>query len=195
VSRSEVTAGRLRQFLRWLSPDPVCAGIRYNELHAGLLRSFAHRGCAEPQHWADVTLDRVIRKIETVVPGYEGDPVSYMYGVARKVFLEYTRSHARFVALPALELRAQERSPEEDGMEERRLACLEQCLAELTPEEREIILLYYQGDRGDKIARRRQMACEASISRDALRKRSQRIRARVKQQLLVLLGEESRSEH
>jgi RNA polymerase sigma factor (sigma-70 family) len=190
VADAQVTAQRLDLFLRWLSPDPERAGVRYNEIHSVLRKSFAYRGCTEPQYWADVTFDRVIRKIETVAPGYEGDPVAFLRGVARRVFMEYNRSRARREPLLSVDRPVPQPSRDADE-KERRLVCLEQCLAELAPEEREIILLYYQGDRGDKIERRRQLASDASLSRDALRKRSQRIRARVKQQLLARLRDES----
>jgi RNA polymerase sigma factor (sigma-70 family) len=191
VTHPEVTAERFQQFLHWLSPDPERAALRYNEIHAALRQTLAYRGCTEPQHWVDVAFDRVIRKIQSVAPGYEGDPVLYLRAVARKVFLEYTRSRRRFPQGPAVEPRAAEpREPAEERWE-RRLQCLERCLEELAPEERELILLYYQGERSGKIARRRQLASDASLSRDALRKRSQRIRARVKRQLLARMSEES----
>ena len=60
-----------RRFLAWLAPEPERAAVRYNEIHAALARIFACRGCERPYDLADETLDRVIRKVDTVAPGFD----------------------------------------------------------------------------------------------------------------------------
>jgi DNA-directed RNA polymerase specialized sigma24 family protein len=172
-----------RSFLAWLGPDEQRAGERYNEIHTALVKVFVCRGCDRAAELADVTLDRVIKKIDVVAPGYEGNPAAYVHGVAKKVFLEYVRTQQRRPTrpLPDFDLPA---PPAGDRDLERRHACLEACLAELLPEERSLILGYYQEAKRQKIEGRQALAGAMEVSSATLRKKSQRIRDRLKTCLL-----------
>src|SRR5438067_9760264 len=166
---TDETSRNFQQFLTWLSPDPEEAARRYTDVHVLLTRVFARHGCDEPSRLADETLDRVIRKVDQVAPGYEGDPEPYLLGVARRIVLEEGRFQRRSwrragelrLVLPALADRT-------DADRERQHARLERCLAELTPDERLPILRYY----GEPARARRALADEARVSEVALRKRT-----------------------
>jgi RNA polymerase sigma factor (sigma-70 family) len=173
-------------FLEWLSPDPDEAGRRYIEIHAGLVRVFSARGCDRPEELADLTLDRVIGKIHEVAPSYIGQPAAYIHGVAKRIVLEHRRSKRRVV--PAATFLENFPAPPPAAADlEWRHECLERALRELSPEERELILTYY-GKRGfSRVESRRGLAREAQVSQAALRKRTQRIRERLKWSLEAAL--------
>ena len=133
-------------FLEWLSPDPEEAGRRYIEIHTALVRIFCVRGCDRPEELADLTLDRVIGKIQEVAPGYVGRPAGYIHGVAKRIVLEYWRSKRRFA--PAATFLENLPAPQPAAADlEWRHECLERCLRELSADERELILTYY-GEHG-----------------------------------------------
>jgi RNA polymerase sigma factor (sigma-70 family) len=165
------------RFLLWLSPDIEEASRRHNEIHASLMRVFASRGCDRPEELADETLERVVRKIDVVAPGYEGHPAAYVFGVAKRVFWAYARS--RRVPARCAPERLHARSTADPELE-RRHACLERCLDELLPEDRELILQYYCGEKAGKAQNRQRLAEDTQMSPQALRKRTQRIRERLK---------------
>lgn len=62
---------------------------------------------------------------------------------------------------------------------EQRLACLRRCLSELSPETRNLILHYYQGDKGDKIKNRKGLTEFLGIPPSTLRMRALRVRERL----------------
>jgi RNA polymerase sigma factor (sigma-70 family) len=187
-----VTPEAFQSFLAWLSADAERAAHRYNEIRAGLMRMFVCRGCERPEDLADEALDRVIRKVDTVAPGYEGNPAAYVHGVAKNVFLEYLRARRRSNEGGAVDLDVVLRravAPSADTELERRHACLEGCLVALGAEDRDLILRYYRQVGWAKIEERQVMADETSTSRSALRKRTQRIRERLKACVTGCLGE------
>jgi RNA polymerase sigma factor (sigma-70 family) len=185
-----ISSDDFRRFLGWLSPDAERAGVRYNEIHAALVRIFAGRGCERPDDLADETLDRVIRKVEVVAPGYEGNPAAYVHGVAKKVFLEHVRARRRCAEepMPDLGTLRMPDTPQDPGLE-RQHQHLEHCLGRLSPDERELILRYYREERWAKVEGRQQMAAETRVSRAALRKKTQRIRERLRECLSRCLAE------
>jgi len=64
-------------------------------------------------------------------------------------------------------------------LKEQRLDCLERCLDQLSPNDREVIRTYYTGDTGIKIQNRRQLAESLGIPINALRIRALRIREKL----------------
>lgn len=174
----ELTARSLAGLLARLDPDPDRAGEAYEALRSTLVKFFDWRGARAPDECADLTLDRLARKLE------EGerieDPRGFAHGIARLVLLEQWRSpEAR--AVPAGEA-ALERlaAPEPPGTpeDEPRGACFEKCLSELPAEGRRLILGYYAAE-GRKIENRKRLADSLGLSDNALRSRAQRIRDRL----------------
>jgi DNA-directed RNA polymerase specialized sigma24 family protein len=128
----------------------------------------------------------VVAKAEAVQEGYEGDPFAYVLGVARNVRREDFRAQARARArLSQPPLAAA--SPDERIAAERKLSCLDSCLAEsLAPQEKELLLEYYRETRA--AAARRVLAREGRLAASTLRKRTQRYRQRLEQCLRRCLG-------
>lgn len=77
--------------LDWLDADRERAGCKYEAIRLRLIKIFTCRGCQAAEELADETINRVIGRIVEIANGYRGDPALYFYGVAQKVFLEYSR--------------------------------------------------------------------------------------------------------
>jgi DNA-directed RNA polymerase specialized sigma24 family protein len=156
--------------LAWLDPDRERAAVKYEQIRQRLIRIFTCRGRPDADVLADTTIERVTRKVPEIVAGYEGDPASYFYGVAQKVFLESLRQRSPAVFVPAPD-------PKESEEAERDDACLQLCMGELAPASRKLILDYYRDDKRAKIDHRRELAEALGIAPNALRIRVHRIRA------------------
>ncbi len=157
------------RFLFWLDPNREEAARKYETIRRKLIKFFTCRGCRDVEDLADVTITRVVKKIPQIAETYVGDPTLYFYGVARRVYLERCKPKPPPVILP---------SPLGDSPEEKeqRHDCLERCLNRLTPENRELVLEYYKGDKTAKIKHRKEMAERLDINPNALRIRMHRLR-------------------
>jgi DNA-directed RNA polymerase specialized sigma24 family protein len=158
------------KMLAWLDPDRDRAGQRYEEIRLRLIKIFICRGCQEAETLADETINRVTRKAETLIADYTGDPALYFYGVAHKVHLEYLRRKPPVMPPPAAATANVEETEQE-------YACLDHCMQRLTPDNRELVLEYYQEEKQAKINHRRLLAEKLGIALNALRIRAYRIRA------------------
>jgi RNA polymerase sigma factor (sigma-70 family) len=161
--------------LRWLDADRDGAGRRYEEIRRALIKIFASRGCAEPEHLADETINRVCRRVGKVAPGYVGDCALYFYGVAQRVHLEHLRRERRRARRLRLVESTQLAAAIADSFE-REFRCLERCIARLPARSRELLLEYYGADRRAKIDARKQLAARLGIEPGALRLRVFRLR-------------------
>ena len=159
--------------LAWLDPDREQAGKKYEEIRRRLIKIFTCRGCHEAEDLADETINRVGKKTPDLAVKYTGDPALYFYGVANKVRLEYLKKRNRRVRL----LPAANRS---NGIE-REYECLEQCIRQLPPGNRELVLQYYREDKQARIDHRRDLARQMGIAPNALRIRAHRIRSALQQ--------------
>jgi RNA polymerase sigma factor (sigma-70 family) len=153
--------------LAWLDTERQLAGQKYEEIRRRLIKIFTCRGCFEPEDLADETINRVTKRLPEIEATFTGEPSNYFFGVANKVYMEYLR---RKPALPPL-------NPCEDSERlERDYECLEQCLQKLTAENRSLVLLYYEQEKGAKIEHRKKLAEQLGIAVNALRIRAHRIR-------------------
>jgi DNA-directed RNA polymerase specialized sigma24 family protein len=156
--------------LAWLDPSRERAGQRYEEIRRRLIKLFTCRGCHEAEVLADETIDRVVKRLKEIEASYTGDRALYFYGVANKVHLEYLRRKTPAPPPPP--------PPDDDAdEEEREHACLDLCMGRLPQANRELILRYYQEEKGAKIDHRRRQAESLGIALNALRIRAHRIRA------------------
>jgi DNA-directed RNA polymerase specialized sigma24 family protein len=165
--------GGFEVLLGRLAGDRDAAGERYEDLRAALTRFFLWRRCDSPEELADETLTRLARKLAS------GERVEdlfrYAHGVARLVMLEHLKeAQRRETALRDL---ASLRAPE--PADERRLACLDSCLASLDPEARALLMAYYAGERSDKIENRKRLAESRGMTLFSLRVRVHRLRERL----------------
>ena len=159
------------QLLASFAPDREDAAQKYLEVRGNLIRLFVWRGCPFPEDHADETFNRVARKIS------EGEEIrnapAYVIGVARLLVLEIIKTHSR--QKEALE-ELQKSDVTEDTQTELRIECLQQCLSRLSPDNRELILQYYQGDKRAKIENRRQLSDRLGLAINSLRMRALRLR-------------------
>jgi DNA-directed RNA polymerase specialized sigma24 family protein len=160
-----------------LGADRDASGTRYLEIRRNLVRLFEWRGCPTPDEYADETLNRCARKIGE---GEEiRDVATYCIGIARMLVREMSRDRSQQVRPleDAPEPRVQPAELEIDP--DRRVRCLRRCLGQLSPETRNLILHYYQGDKGDKIRNRKTLTQRFGIPASTLRMRALRVRERL----------------
>lgn len=185
-----LTPESFEALLRQLAPDRERAGEIYESIRRKLVRLFEWRGCAAPEDLADVTFNRVARRLDEGVELRSNDPYGYFCGVAHLVYKEVLRKEAR-------EHRAfasgdwPSPAADEDEPSDARLECLRQCLAELPPDQRDLVLRYHQGknDQGESnIRNRQQLAREAGVQLNALRIRVHRVRRKLESCVQACLG-------
>jgi DNA-directed RNA polymerase specialized sigma24 family protein len=172
-----ITATGLARLLTRLDSDPDQAAREYERLRRTLVRFFDWRGAWPPEECADVTIDRLARRLEEDTP--IEDVRQYALGIARLVLLERqrrgtnapveSRDDMHWIPAPA--------QPEHDPL----LDCFDRCLSETPSDDRSLLLAYYQGERAAKIANRRRLAARLGVSDNALRSRMRRLRERIEQ--------------
>lgn len=164
--------------LNWLDADRERAGRKYEAIRLRLIKIFTCRGCHQAEELADETINRVVARVVELASEYEGDPALYFYAVSHKVHLEYLRkTHSQPINLPL----ATESSQNTQAIDltsdiEPEYACLERCLEQLPPDNRDLVLRYYQLEKKAKIEHRKSLATELGIAVNALRIRAHRIR-------------------
>ena len=152
------------------------AAKKYLEIRSNLVRFFEWRGCPFPEDHADETFNRVARKIA------EGEeiqkPAGYVMGVARLLVLETIKSVSKQRgALGEYQQTHSEMADVPDS--EARIDCLQKCLQQLSSDNRELIIQYYQGDKREKIENRRKLGERLGVAINTLRMRAQRLRERL----------------
>lgn len=171
------------RLLAWLDKDRDRAVERYFSIRKSLTKLFEVRGCYTAEELADETIDRVLQKVDSIAEGFVGDQAAYFHGVARNVFLEFSR-RPKSVELP-VDLEAPENDESDSELE---LDCLENCLSKLLPGQREMIIAYYDFDKGQKKGQRQRLAKTLGISMELLRIRTFRIRSSLQKCILECLS-------
>jgi DNA-directed RNA polymerase specialized sigma24 family protein len=172
----ELTEDAFAKFLACLDSDPARAGEKYEALREALVKILDWRGALFPEEMVDEIFNRVTRKLE------EGETIhdisNYCHGVARLVFLQWLeRPGNNRVELEELSMIAISGPDVTDARRE----CLNNCLRQLTAENRELIVEYYRKEGRQKIDHRVAMAERLGIPLNTLRGRAQRIRDRLEQ--------------
>jgi RNA polymerase sigma factor (sigma-70 family) len=143
------------------------------------VKFFEWRGVDLPDVCADEALDRLARRLEEDVTIRE--PRGYAHGIARHLLLEQRR-RPLFTSIDVIMPHARHPATEPDDEEDERMrACLDRCLEQMAPDQRSVVLGYYEGERELKIARRRRIAEALGLSENALRSRVQRFRNRLQE--------------
>jgi DNA-directed RNA polymerase specialized sigma24 family protein len=173
---SEPDGPGLGRLLWRLHRDPDRAAAAYQALRRSLVRFLRARGAWFPDESADAAIDRLARKLER---GAEiADLRTFALGIARLVLLEQWR-HKETCQARIADAELDRVPAPEPRTEEPHGACLEQCLARLAPESRELLLQYYAGEGRERILGRRRLAEAHGLSESALRNRVQRLRNRL----------------
>lgn len=153
----------------------------FNLVHSRLIKVFASRGCVDAEALADEVINRVAVRIDKVMTTYS-DPLRCCLGFVEFVYQEYQREEQKrhnFVD-------PQRRSTEELEKEDQ---CLTQCLGNLPESERELLLLYFQGEKRARIDRRKQLAVQLVLTANALRIRAYKLRKEMHQCLVTCLSQ------
>jgi DNA-directed RNA polymerase specialized sigma24 family protein len=179
-----LTERAFARLLTWLDDGKQSNGETYLEMRRRLVAYFDRRNRPSADELADETLNRIARTLETSGEIKVTPPARYCYVVARFVLLEDFRRGRTSRTVEAADwiesLPGQ--GPAADGgdgiaaMAEARLDCLDRCLQELRPDQRELVLEYYRDTKREKIERRRALAERLGISMNALGIRACRIR-------------------
>ena len=155
-----------------LAEDRESAGERYLEIRNNLIKFFEWRGGPYPEDHADETINRIAKRV------YEKEdvrnPASYYLGVARMILFEINRERVRqeqtLRELPGAAITAMADESES------RIDCLRHSLKQLSADNRDLILRYYDGEKREKIDSRKSLAEKLGIPVKTLRMRALRIR-------------------
>ena len=155
-----------------LAEDRESAGERYLEIRNNLIKFFEWRGGPYPEDHADETINRIAKRV------YEKEdvrnPASYYLGVARMILFEINRERVRqeqtLRELPGAAITAMADESES------RIDCLRHSLKQLSADNRDLILRYYDGEKREKIDSRKSLAEQLGIPVKTLRMRALRIR-------------------
>jgi DNA-directed RNA polymerase specialized sigma24 family protein len=187
--KADIKPEDFEELLLWLDPDVNApngasrerGAEKYEKIYQRIIKIYRNRGSRYAEEIADETMERVTRRVKTLRVSYEGDPALFFYGVAKKVYLEF---------LPA-EGGTPPPSPVRDDPDEVewRHECLERCLETLKLESRKLILSFYEGDKGEKIANRKRLSVEFGINGKALSLKVLKIRRKLLECMRARLGE------
>jgi DNA-directed RNA polymerase specialized sigma24 family protein len=178
-----------RDLLHWLDEGTNSGGQRYLEVRRRLELYFDRKNCVAPAELADETLNRVAKKLEESGEINDVAPLQYCFIVAKYVFLETLRAEKRSPFYPPLS-GSNPNNPngqstallEADTAPEKKAKiseCLDRCLKDLSPADRELFVEYYQGNQKSKIERRAALATRLGLTASALSVRACRIRERL----------------
>jgi DNA-directed RNA polymerase specialized sigma24 family protein len=156
--------------------DREQAGQKYLQIRNNLTRFFEWRGCSFPEDHADETINRMAKRVA------DGEAIlnhsGYAMGVARLLLLEINKGRQREQsALAEIGSAPDVYVPADDR--DSRLTCLRSCLQTLSPDNRELIIQYYQGEKGEKIENRKKLLARLGVPVNTLRMRALRLRERL----------------
>ena len=163
------------KFILFLDADIDVAADKYEVIRRKLITYFERRQCLSAEYLADVSINRVIKRL------FDGQIIEtlmgYVYGVARIVHLEYLAEQKAGQLLH--DEIAHNGEPIETAQTDDLRICFDECLATLTTENHEFIKLYYEDTRRAKIDNRKVMSGRMKISQNALVLRAFQIRKKL----------------
>lgn len=178
---TSLTPEAFEALLAWLgSDDRDRGGEIYKQIRRRLIKIFECRGCYDAEELTDTTINRVATKVPQIAKDYVGEKALYFYAVAQKVVLESWRKRAPVAPPPIAEKREEV---------EQEFECLDRCMQQLTENNRELVLAYYQHDKRAKIEHRKALAESLGFAQNALRIRACRIRAILQKCVMGCLAE------
>jgi len=134
-----------------------------------VLRYFEWRSVVTADECADETLDRVARRI---AEGQKIDKLMpYIFATARHIHQEVIKARNERPEIPVDEVQPKYLVIVEPEIvaPDVRLICFDRCLEELEPDDRDLVLGYYEGEGREKIDNRQDLAKKRKISLNALR--------------------------
>jgi RNA polymerase sigma factor (sigma-70 family) len=177
--------------MTWLGSSTEDPGDKYETIRQSLVKLFVWNGCWDAEDLADEAIDRVMRKVSELVIDYSGDPALYFYGVAKMLLKERRRQKtisSESQSLEAWAMTTPHQQTDDTDEINRTFECLEECIAKLPADSRELILDYYQEEKRAKIDFRRQIAERMGMDVENLRVKVFRIRASIYKCMEKCLG-------
>jgi DNA-directed RNA polymerase specialized sigma24 family protein len=173
----------LRALLQWLGGgDDVSGACSYEDVRQKLILLFRCRGCFQAEELADEAIDRTARALLKPDFAFDGQPIAYIRGVARNIYLEWLRkrryANPESISESGLELAAPSHST---GDRETLFACLDRCLNTLPGDKKSLLIRYYRNEKREKIDDRQLLAEEIGIALNALRIQVFRLRNSMRQ--------------
>lgn len=179
---SILTTTDFELLLERLASNPTQAAEKYELLRLKLVKSLSWKGCpdSEADALADLTFDRVAGKLA------QGEEIlninAYAGEVLRFVWLEHRRKRKEYAAGGDLPETAVEPDIEIFDEPDLRLRCLRKCLAEVSPDENDKILIvgYYDTEAGEKNKdTRKNLAEKLGLTMTTLKVKACRLRERL----------------
>lgn len=191
------TADAFARLLKWLDGGIDSQGQKYEELRLRLVAFFERKDCPSPEELVDETFSRVMRLVDQDKV-YDQEPAKICYNTARFVFHEWWRKPDRSSgdidelppsSQPFVDPQELVDLEEEAQEKEKRLACLERCSQKLPAGDDDLMVDYYYGEEGAKIAQRKAMAEARGVRVAVLRNQAFRIREKLKECVMRCLGD------
>jgi DNA-directed RNA polymerase specialized sigma24 family protein len=172
MSKEPISQDKFDKMLAWLDQNREVAGQKYENIRRSLIRICSWNHCTTAEELADEAVDVVVRRIDWLVKFYEGVPDLYFFGVARTLLKVHFRNESLRSPMP--EEIADESRPLQVERAELFDRCLSECMRELKPDDAQLIVGYYQGDKREKIDNRKELA--ADLAPNTVRVKVHRIR-------------------
>jgi hypothetical protein len=90
-----VTPEAFEKMLFWLDADLTAAGEKYEKIREKLIKLFRWRNCFPEEEYADITINRVTRRVFETSEIKGENPYTYFHGTALNVLREYWRGQLR----------------------------------------------------------------------------------------------------
>ena len=148
-----------------LEPEQPNFEKRYSQLRFKLVKFFVWRRCQDPDNLADETISRIVKNITDGKTIRTDTPYSYIYGIAKYVFMEYLREKKKLQEIG--NSFPDEASPGEESVRD----CRIECLKKLSLDKRLLLEQYYLDD-----SSREEIAERQHITLNALRLQIHRIK-------------------
>lgn len=179
VSAELLSGNSWEELLTFLAKGEKDKGAIYEQMRERLFKFFRYKGSLEPEELTDATLNRVARLLAAGQQLRTDDPTKYVLGVGRLIHLETVKREVR--SKKSLDDTRPKTSVHDANEREQHAATLEFCLAALSAEDREVILVYHEGQGQARIDRRKDLATKLDMPLNALRIRAFRIRGRLEE--------------
>ncbi len=177
----DCTPEQFQKYLLWLHSDEDQAAQKHETIRGGLARFFAQKDYHDPDHLVDVTLGRVIAKIEIVELDENVTQARFIRGYAQNVYLEAHRQIKEEQLDPILDQnKFTQPTPPDDSEKENDLSCLDQCFNQMKPEDCTLLKKYFSVNRDQRDSHRLRLAVELGITSENLRVRVMRRSAKLR---------------
>ena len=138
---------------------------RYKQLRLKMVKFFAWKRAEDPDGLADETISRAVKKVSEGEEIRADNPYSYIYAIAKHVFMEYLREKKKREIIVS-DLTDHLRSYTEESQD-----CRTQCLQKLSEDKLILLQKYYMGEES-----REMLAQSFNISLNALRLQVHRLK-------------------